>query len=210
MKARINLILCLLLIAITISLIAVSFGWYSAAVGNIFVEESSVTITTADNDFYTGGANFEFVATMSRESLDATTFDVHYSETEQKTLKHPYYGEDGVFNEYILLIRMDKNADDGNGNPLANNGDAYIQSVALTLGVEPIYLTYDTNDAYKADFQILYVSYNGTDKATITDRTEGTPEYIALIFGNGSSLFRYSSNKYFGYKFNIYMNYYTE
>ena len=77
MKARINLILCLLLIAITTSLIAVSFGWYAAEAGSISVEDSSVTVVTSDTDFYVGGANFEFVTTMSRakdENFDFETF----------------------------------------------------------------------------------------------------------------------------------------
>ena len=206
MKARINLILCLLLIAITISLIAVSFGWYAAEAGRVSVEDSSVTITTSNADFYAGGANFEFVSTMSRTS-EKNIFKAH-------TKKQPYYGEPGVFNEeYILLVRIDKNAADSDGNPISNSGYPYIKEIELSLGNNKINKSYVDTNEYKNDFQILYVSYNeNTMVATKLDVRDAsaTHEYIAIIFGNGSSIFKYSINQYLGYKFTINMDYYNK
>ena len=202
MKARINLILCLLLIAITISLIAVSFGWYAAEAGTISIEDSSVTVTTSDVDFYVGGANFDFVTTMSRTS--DTTFKAHGE-------KKPYYGQIGIFDEeYILLVKIDKNAD-----LIPEGGAPFIEHVDLYLNSADSYdyrTSYNTIDEYKKDFQILYVNYDVNNKtATLIDRETGvTPEYIAIIFGNGSSIFKYSSNQYLGYSFEIYMDYGTE
>lgn len=202
MKARINLILCLLLIAITISMIAVSFGWYAAIEGSVSVEDSSVTVTTSEADFYVGGANFEFVITMSRTS--DTTFKAHDK-------KQPYYGEDGIFSgEYILLVRIDKNADiiPEGGAPFIEHVDLYLNSAE-----SPDYRTaYTTITEYQKDFQILYVNYDENSKtATLTNRnTSATYEYIAVIFGNGSTMFKYSSNQYLGYNFAIYMDYDTK
>ena len=206
MKARINLILCLLLIAITTSLIAVSFGWYAAEAGSISVEDSSVTVVTSDTDFYVGGANFEFVTTMSRAKDENFDFIVHNKDKMQ-----PYYGEDGIFSgEYIILVRIDKNADiiPEGGAPFIEHVDLY-----LTYLEEYKYRTsYTSITEYQKDFQLLYVNYNETEKtATEIARDAGvTPEYIAIIFGDGKSIFKYSSNQYLGYKFAIYMNYDTE
>ena len=201
MKARINLILCLLLIAITISLIAVSFGWYAAEAGTISVEDSSVTVTTSDADFYVGGANFDFVTTMSRTS--DTTFKAHGE-------KKPYYGQIGIFDEeYILLVRIDKNAD-----LIPEGGAPFIEHIDLYLNSADSYdyrTSYTTIDEYQKDFQILPVNYDENAKeAEISTATGLTPEYIAIIFGNGSSIFKYSSNQYLGYSFAIYMDYGTK
>lgn len=208
MKARINLILCLLFIAITISLIAVSFGWYAAEAGEVYFEDSSVSIFTSDNDLYYGGAHFEFVTTMSRIN-ETTTFKVH---NEAK----PYYGQDGIFNgEYIILLKMDKSGVDDEGNPLSNNGYPYIEHVDLYLEypeAAEFNTTYTNQTEYEKDFQIIYIAYEeGSGTATQIERDSSvTPEYIAIIFGNGSSIFKYSSNQYLGYKFAIYMNYYNK
>ena len=95
MKTKIQIMLGLLFIAITISLIAFSVGWYTISTDDIFNTESTTTASTT-NRILGGETTLEIAGCLIK--LEDGIYDV--SEYV------PYRGQTGLeSDEYIILFR---------------------------------------------------------------------------------------------------------
>ena len=76
MKFKLQMIAGLLFVAIIISMVAVTVGWYSAEAPDVFMEGTSVSITTADNNYYDGstGLNYEGCLIKSGDTYTFTEY----------------------------------------------------------------------------------------------------------------------------------------
>jgi hypothetical protein len=183
MKFKLQMIASLLFVAIIVSMVAVTVGWYSAEGGEVFMEGTSVSITTADNNYYDGSTGLNYKGCLVK------TGD-QYKYVEYK----PYRGETGVGNElYILLLTSDV--------PIYSKaGSGYIDFVNLKL---PDGITI-FDEKTKDEFRVLLLVDNQDGTYSIAEDTEeNTYQCFAIIFGNGTTDFKYSDRKYIGSSFNL-------
>ena len=187
MKFKLQMIAGLLFVAIIVSMVAVTVGWYSAESGEVFMEGTTVSITTADNNYYDGstGLNYEGCLIKSGENYELVDYK-------------SYRGETGIGNElYILLLTSD--------TPIYSiQGSGYVDYCNLAL---PDGTTIFDDEA-QSEFRVLLLEDKGNgiysvapDDGDPTD--EDTYQCFAIIFGNGVTEFAYSGREYMGTSFNI-------
>lgn len=190
MKYKLQMIAGLLFVAIIISMIAVTVGWYSAESGEIHMEGTSVSITTAENNYYDGSTGLNYLSCLTK-SVDT------YTVTEYK----PYRGEDGIDNElYILLLSSD--------SPIYSiKGSGYVD---MCKTITPAGVTNTaTYTSSNSEFRVVILEkVNDTTYKLAVDNDgdpndEDTYQYFAVIFGNGTTPFAYSDRSYLGTSFNI-------
>jgi hypothetical protein len=167
----------LLFIAMTISVIAISVGWYSASTGDIELESASVSVTTADNDFK---INYSFNLIGQVDS------------TNSVSTARSYLGEDGINDVYMLLFKVEG---EGTENITTNS---YISSCNIT---KPKNETFTYASKIDSQFQIKFANYTESyGTCTISDTKT---DYILIIFGNGTDPFKFSDISYMGTTFQL-------
>lgn len=190
MKYKLQMIAGLLFVAIIISMIAVTVGWYSAEINvNVFTDSTNVSVTTADNNYYDGSTGLECESCLVYE-------DGLYKKVDYK----PYRGEDGIDNElYILLLSSD--------SPIYSIlGSGYVDMCSIiTPGGVTNTATYTSSNT---EFRVVLLEkVNDTTYRVAPDdgdpTDEDTYQYFAVIFGNGTTPFAYSDRSYLGTSFNI-------
>lgn len=181
-KLRLQMMIGLLFIAITISVIAVSVAWYSAGPGDITVQGSEVSVTTADNNYsITVGYNLiGQVTSIGNDNLCTVNQSAN-----------SYLGEDGLSEEYMLLFEV-------TGEEALTN-DAYVSK--CTTSVKDNLGQSEFSYASKAlsEFQILFAekvdgNYYVTDEVS---------SYIIIVFGNGNDTFNFSDRQFLGTTFKL-------
>lgn len=180
-KFRLQMIIGLLFVAITVSAISLSLAWYSANPGEVYMEGSSVNVSTAENNFKYG-TDFELVGQVL---LDG--------ETGLISAANSYLGEDGINNQYVLLFELT--------NPSAAKvADPYI-SVCDTTVPTTSQKTYESS--LDNDFTVKYVTY--TEGSATCEISDEITSYIIIIFGqyDKSSEFIFSDISYLGTRFNL-------
>ena len=176
-KFSLQLMVGLLFIAMTISVIAVSVGWYSASTGDIELESASVSVTTADNDFK---INYSFNLIGQVDS------------TNSVSTARSYLGEDGINDVYMLLFKVEG---EGTENITTNT---YVTSCKITKPTEQT-ITYD-NEA-ESPFRIEFANY--TEDSGTCKISDTKTDYILIIFGNGTDPFTFSDISYMGTTFQL-------
>lgn len=176
MKAKLQIMLGLIFIAITISLVAVSVGWYSAYGGDVTLSGTSVSITTSENNYYGGSADLNYLGCLTKDKDN-------YSKVEYT----PYYGEDGINDLYILLLSSD--------TPIyCNTGIGYVDSCSLTV---PESQTFQFSQE-DSPFTVVLLDKVDDDNYKVASPTAESYQYFAIIFGNMSDEFPYSARDYIG------------
>ena len=184
MKARIQTMLGLLFIAITISMIAVSFAWYSAESADIQFSGTSVSITTSDDVYI--DQDLTPIGNLVQQ-------DNKYILSSPST---PYHGQEGKANTtgadnvYILLFEVA-------GGVHCSTDITSITSCTLSRSdVSPI-------DGDVNQFQVLLLSLNDDGTYSVASGL-GTYTYFAIVFSNGTETpFTYSDSSYMGYGFSL-------
>ena len=178
-KLRIEMIIGLLFVAITVSAISLSLAWYSANPGEVLMEGSSVSVSTAENTF-AYGTDFTLIGQVLLEG-----------ETGSVSTANSYLGEDGVNNQYVLLFELTNPSAAKVTNPYVRVCDTNVPTTSQK--------TYDAGGAN--DFTVKYVTYSdGSPTCEISDEITS---YIIIIFGqyDKSSEFIFSDISYLGTSF---------
>lgn len=178
MKTKIQIMLGLLFIAITISLIAFSVGWYTISTDEIFKVESTTTASTTDR-ILGAETTLEIVGCLTKLE------DGVYQVSEYV----PYRGQTGLASdEYIILFRA--TTDELYGT------DAYV-NVCETNKYGVVNYT-----KAESEFRAFLVNYTGLETCEV-DNSDVPHQYIAVSFGNGVDEFVYSDIKDLGITFNL-------
>ena len=182
-KLKLQIMIGLLFIAMTISVIAVSLAWYSADPGTITLEGSSVSVTTADNDY---------TINMAYEAVGVVTIDENSNYVVSALT--PYLGQDGIEESYMILFEV------SGSEALTTNAyvSKCITSIAEKDGTSKEF-NYTSEDTI---FDILYVVYDD-ESCTLSDTVT---EYMIIVFGNGSDEFKFSDIHYMGTTFQLEIN----
>ena len=182
-KLRLQIMIGLLFIAMTISVIAVSLAWYSADPGEITLEGSSVTVTTADDDY---------TINMEYEAVGVVTIDENSNYVVSALT--PYLGQDGIEESYMILFEVSGSE--------ALTTDSYVSKCVTSIeekdGTSKEF-TYTTENTI---FQIIYVNYEDD----ICTESNSVTEYIIIVFGNGNDEFKFSDIHYMGTTFQLEIN----
>lgn len=189
MKYKLQMIAGLLFVAIIISMIAVTVGWYSAEGGRISLEGISVSITPDDVYYYDGAVVTEYAGCLIKEENT-------YSLVDYKG----YRGESGLDDEvYIILVYSD--------SPIySTNGIGYVDTCSIiTPGGTTDTKNYNSSNT---EFRVVLLEkVNDTTYRVAADdgdpNDEDAYQYFAVIFGNGTTPFAYSDRSYLGTSFNI-------
>lgn len=182
MKRRLQFVIGILCIAITLSLVAVSFGWYSAESGEISLEGTEVSITTADNNYYGSGTE------LTCEGVLTYYADGDYY---SPALYESYRGQSGIGDEsYILLFKSSVEI-------YSNTMSGYVNSCTITKPSIYDYF-YEKNDS---PFRVVLLTQDGDNYVEATSGNTFT--YFAVIFGDGENIFPYSTKDHKGTSFNI-------
>ena len=182
MKTKLQIMLGLLFIAITISLVAVSVGWYSVYVeGDISLSNTSVSITTTGADFYGGAADLNYDGCLTKNG-----------DTYTKAPYTPYRGEDGINDLYILLLSSNSLID-------SNLGSGYVDTCTIT---KPEFDMFGYNKS-TTPFTVVLLDKVDENTYKVADPTAGQYQYFAIIFGNGTDIFPYSNRDYMGTSFTL-------
>ena len=178
-KFRLQMMIGLLFIAITISVIAVSVGWYSASGGEIDFQEDSVTVTSAAN-------SYEINVSYELEGPIVWQNDQYILSTVAKS----YLGEDGLNDKYMLLYQIEGEE--------AITINAYVSKCTTSIA--------DTNEnnvfeytSETTEFDIFFVE-NIDDSWEVSDEVTN---YIVIVFGNGNDTFDFSDPHYMGTTFKL-------
>ena len=180
-RLRLQLMIGLLFLAMTISMIAVSFAWFSASPGEVKVSGSNVSITTADNNY-----------TIDAELILIGQVDVTGKVTK-KPIK-PYCGEVGLDNEiYILLFKLN--------NPSAATGNCYVEKCITSISDEEGKYEFDAKDL----FTVSYVSYNEETNQMGKYNPNESLEYVMIEFKDATlgKEFKFSDRRYMGTTFEL-------
>lgn len=180
MKMKFQMIAGLLFVAIIVSMIAVTVGWYSADAGEILFEGTSATVTTAENNYYGGAIGIESKGCLTLNN------DGTYTSKGYKS----YRGEDGIEYLYILLFEAE-------GELNCGLGTGYVDVCDVICGTE----TY--KDVSGNQFRVVLLEKVDDTTYQVLDSEATTCTYIAVIFGNGETPFIYSDNMYIGSSFSI-------
>lgn len=189
MKARIQTMIGLVFIAIIISMIAVSFAWYSAEAGEVTFSGTSVTITTAENNYGGGSA-----------ILTASNVLTKNGETYTAANLEPYRGQKGLEDEaYILLFVSDTPI--MGSNPHVSN--CTVVNTAKLLQEEYMYdLDDSTAEVGKPPFTVIPLADNGDGTYSAAIDSDSYTLF-AVVFGDGENVFPFSDIKYLGINFNL-------
>ena len=193
MKRRLQMILGLLSIAITISMIAVTVGWYSAAGGDVVLEGTTVSVSTSSNDYYGSSTN------ITCEGLLTIGEDGIYTAKPYES----YVGQLGISNEtYILLFKAENSI-------YCSESSGYVNSCIIS-APSPMEYKYvkpgsETGEDLINPFRVAILSKNDDGTFSVSENAE-TVEYFAVIFGDGTTRFPFSYSEYKGttFKINVY------
>lgn len=186
MKRRLQFMLGLIAIAITISMIAVTVGWYSAEAGIINMKGTEATITTADNNYYGGSTKLTCQGILEYN-------DGVYSLKEYEA----YLGQLGLVEEtYILLFSATEEI-----HSVSRSG--FVDSCTITKP-EEVTFTYTKETS---PFKVVLLTIGNDGKSFAEAKSGETFSYIAVIFGDGTNRFpfSYSENKGTSFNLNIYL-----
>ena len=185
MKTKIQMMLGLLFIAITISLIAFSVGWYTISTDDIFKAESSTTASTT-NVILGGEAALEIAGCLIK--LEDGIYDV--SEYV------PYRGQTGLnSDEYIILFKT-------------TSDELYGTEAYVNLCETNKYGVINYTKA-ESEFRAFLVNYTPGAETCVIDNSDVPHQYLAVSFGNGINEFVYSDIEDLGitFRLNVFLDY---
>lgn len=183
MKRRLQFILGLLAIAITVSMIAVTLGWYSVEI-DINFDTTEATITTAENNYYGGSTSLSCKGILTYDS-ETTVYSLNDYES--------YLGQSCISGQdYIVLFEA--------SSPIYSlSRSGYVNSCTIT---KPSELTYEY-DKTNSPFRVVLLNIN-EDGRTYVEATSGeTFTYIAVIYGDGTNIFPFADSAHKGTKFTL-------
>lgn len=190
MKRRLQFVIGLLGIAITLSLVAISVGWYSVESSEVTTEGTTVSIITADNNYY--GSSTTLTAINILTKTNETTYT--------SAAYQPYYGQSGLNSEvYILLFKAP--------DPIYGS-DPYVSNCTVTNSRKLLQeeYTYDFDDTTpevsEPPFIVVPLVDNGDGTYGVAGEQE-TYTLFAVVFGDGTNAFPFSDTTYMGVNFNL-------
>lgn len=181
-RLRLQLMIGLLFLAMTISMIAVSFAWFSASPGEVKVSGSNVSITTAENDYK---INVKYTLLGQVESI--SDMGICTVSTAQS-----YIGQEGINDKYMLLFEI--------SGTEAMTLDAYVSACTLDIPTANNKFSYDKENT---PFTITFVKLNENKNYEIVLYPTEVTSYVIITFGNGKDIFPYSDRAYMGTTFKL-------
>ena len=182
MKRRLQLILLLLFMAITVSMVAVSFGWYSAASNTVTMQSTQISVSTSENDYYGAKTEATCIGNLEYDSKNGVYIKTNYE---------AYAGQTCEGQElYILLFEA---------TDLICCKDLFAY-VNMCITTTPGEVEHQYNEE-NSPFKVILLDYDGTNFKEADSGEEF--KYFAISFGNGKERFKFSYSEYKGTSFRL-------